>query len=153
MTHIDTNSDVHNHIMSHIFQSLTSPSYCHPYSSSIFAEAGPRTGASTTHPAMKLPMKPSFPPPPPLPLTSSSSVCVGGREKEEDILYQWRLRRRLEQAQRATAALTARLGVDGPPLFKSRDGTGYRGMGNWNRDIGTSHMQSLLLDGSVTEGT
>lgn len=72
---------------------------------------------SHTHPATQVPRKLTSAPLslPSLPL---SLVPGGAAAAEEDILYQWRLRRRLEQARRHTARLTARLDSNGP-LFKS----------------------------------
>ena len=52
----------------------------------------------------------------PLPLHTFDG---GVGEGEGDILYQWRMRRRLEQAHRHTAGLAARLDGGGP-LFKSQ---------------------------------
>lgn len=162
ITHIDTIPDVHD--WSRSYKCPTFPQALkvslwnsRSHSSSLLAStstaaAKSRKGISTAHTPTKLTRKPSFPPPPPFPLTSSPPVCPDSREREEDILYQWRVRRKLEQAQRATATLTARLDIDGPPLLKSRAGTGYGGMGKWNGDVGHSHIPSLLLDDSVTEG-
>lgn len=116
------------------------------------APADPTRGDSTAHPAMPTPGKPSFPPLSLFPLTSSSVCPAGVRGTEEDILYQWRLRRKLEQAHRASATLTGRLDGDDPLFLQPPTNSEYGGKRNLKCDNGHSHTQSLLPCGSVVKG-
>ena len=66
--------------------------------------------------------KPHPPRPHPLHLAPPTTPLPGGAG---DILQQWRLQRRMEQAHGASSLLTSRLGQDGCPMFKSRAWSGF----------------------------
>ena len=83
------------------------------FSSSLLAMGPLRSCSHNTRVPRKQPTSPL----PSLPLPSVPASRGG---MEEDILCQWRLRRRLEQAHNHTAGLTARLDSNTLPMFKSQ---------------------------------
>lgn len=83
----------------------------HFSSSSSLLAIGSRSHSTRVH------RKQPTSPPPSLPLPSVPGSRGG---MEGDILCQWRLRRRLEQARNHTAGLTARLDDCSLPMFKSQ---------------------------------
>ena len=102
------------------------------FSSSTLLETTSRPVGVSSHPHPPKPhsippLLPLLPPPP--------SIFPG--EPEEDILYQWRLRRRLEQAHRSTSVLSSRLNsYQSRPFFKSRCSRA-QGYGN---DLAQCHL-------------